>query len=438
LSASHKKKLEEIGAGYCATLLRIGGVTYRRLQAATVAYHSLCGTVEVSRWLYRKQGVRNGPTVVPLELAAGLMERATPALAYRIALGDAQCPGRQWEQQLVACHRRPPSRSTLERIAKNLGSAVRQAAPELLAIVRAAEPVEAEAVAISVGLDRTSIPMEEPLRKGDSRNPQLHKRTKPYVRRPPRPAEVHYRMGYVGTVNVTGRDGESIRTMKYACSADADPAQLVDQALADVISLQQRRRYAGLQALPLGVVQDGAPEMWRLAEEGLSRGLPGFAYDKAIDRYHLMERLAEALTLLRLPQLERGQLLAQWRHDLDHDDAAIVAIHARLKREMRKPKVRPMSRTDAEIINSHDTYIRNNKANMRYASMRDKGLPTGSGATEGACKSAIMIRAKGCGQRWHPPGVNSVLTLRSLWLSDRLPAAWGAFRAISRVEIAAA
>jgi hypothetical protein len=39
-----------------------------------------------------------------------------------------------------------------------------------------------------------------------------------------------------------------------------------------------------------------------------------------------------------------------------------------------------------------------------------------------------MIRTKGCGQRWHSSGVNSVLTLRSLWLSDRLPTAWNVFR----------
>ncbi|MBI3181513.1 MAG: hypothetical protein HYZ28_05165 [Myxococcales bacterium] len=34
--------------------------------------------------------MRNGPTVVPLELAAGLVEGATPALGYSVTLGYAR------------------------------------------------------------------------------------------------------------------------------------------------------------------------------------------------------------------------------------------------------------------------------------------------------------------------------------------------------------
>ncbi|MBN2525854.1 MAG: hypothetical protein JXR76_05620 [Deltaproteobacteria bacterium] len=70
--------------------------------------------------LARKAGVRNGPTVVPLELSSHTVARTTSVLAYRIAPGAAQCPGRQWEKQLHASHRRPPARSTLEWIAKKI------------------------------------------------------------------------------------------------------------------------------------------------------------------------------------------------------------------------------------------------------------------------------------------------------------------------------
>jgi hypothetical protein len=384
--------------------------------------------VKIERPIYRKDGERNGPTVVPLELVAGLVERATPALAYRIALGDAQCPGRQWEQQIRACHRSPPSRSTLERIAKRLGSKMREVAPEILSEVRAQDLIAEDAVAVSVGLDRTTIPMEEPLRKGDIRDPSLRPRTKPYVRRPPAPAAVHYRMGYVGTVNITGSNGEAVRTIKYACSADADPKTVVRHALADVVSLQEHRRRAKMGELPVGVVQDGAPEMWQLVEEGLQRELPGTEYEKVIDRFHLMERLAETLKVFRLIEQERARQLAKWRVQLDEDDDAIDMIFRWLVRENRKREAVPRSRADHELIQSHLTYIRNNKEHMRYASARKRGIPTGSGATEGACKSVIMIRTKGCGQRWHSSGVNSVLTLRSLWLSDRLPTAWNVFR----------
>ncbi len=224
-----------------ATCLEIDGERYRRHISCTVRYHSLCGSVEISRATYRKASVRNGATVVPLDLVTGMVEGATPALAYRIALGDAQCPGRQWEQQLVASHRRPPSRSTLERIAKKLGGAIKAASPSILRVVRAQEELTADAHAISMGLDRTTIPMEEPLRKGDIRDPSLKRRKKPYVRRAPEPIKVNYRMGYVGTVSVFDRDGECLHTYKYACSADEDPATLVQEMLEDVVRLRNLR-----------------------------------------------------------------------------------------------------------------------------------------------------------------------------------------------------
>ena len=391
-----------------------------------MTYHSLCGSFAVERFSYRQSAVRNGPTVVPLELAAELVERATPALLFRVALGDAQCPGRQWEQQMHASHREPPSRSTLERIAKKLGKAVREAAPQILPAIRAAEVLAERAHAVSIGFDRTTIPMEERWRDNEVGEPVARRRNKPYLRKPPRPFDVNYRMGYVGTVTVSDADGETLQSYKYACSADEDPAAEVAKMLADVAHLMAQSRAVG-KPIPLGVLQDGAPEMWRLVEEGLNKYLPGIAYDKAIDRYHLNERLAESVKILGLSQGERQRLMRQWNCLLDIDNSAIDMIEKRLNRDKSKRKTHRISAANAAIFQSHLTYIKNNKCNMRYADLRRKGLPVGSGATEGACKSLIMIRAKGCGQRWLAPGVNSVLTLRGLYLSDRLRPAWNAF-----------
>jgi hypothetical protein len=64
---------------------------------------------------------------------------------------------------------------------------------------------------------------------------------------------------------------------------------------------------------------------------------------------------------------------------------------------------------------------------FRYASMLDLGLHIGSGVTEGACKSLIATRAKRSGQRWHETGIDAVLTLRSLALSNRFDPFWRRF-----------
>ena len=128
--------------------VRIEGVLYKRHHDGTVVYHSLCEPLPVRRATYREPGERNGPTVVPLDLAMGLIEGATPALAYRVALGYAQGPGRHAEEQMHADHRRPPSRSTLERLGKAIGTHTHRTAPRI-------EPV------LQIALDQCGIGVAE-------------------------------------------------------------------------------------------------------------------------------------------------------------------------------------------------------------------------------------------------------------------------------------
>jgi hypothetical protein len=70
--------------------VKVKGKTYKRHQTGTVQYYSLAGPLVIVRDTYREVGVRNGPTIVPLELAAGLAEKATPAMAKNIAHGYAR------------------------------------------------------------------------------------------------------------------------------------------------------------------------------------------------------------------------------------------------------------------------------------------------------------------------------------------------------------
>ena len=430
-------QLEWISRRYDIDFLMIDGIKYKRHELGEVEYHSLCGSMKISRYTYRQVGIHNGPTVVPMDLAAGLMERATPALAFRAALGDAQCPSRQWEEQLRASYRQPPSRSTLERIAKKIGDAARKVAPEMIPVIRIEEEAHKNAVALSIGLDRTTIPMEEPLRKGDVRDPSLKRRKKPYVRKPPHPVEVNYRMAYVGTVSAVDEDGESVQTYKYGCSADVDPKDILKMMTDDLLHIQGKRKASRLPKMPIGIVQDGAPEMWNLVESAVSAAMLGNEIQRGIDRYHLTERLSESLKALRDPfSRDRELTLNEWRTMLGNRDDAIDIIEALLIKEMNGDKKRKeLSAAKEEILRSHLTYIKNNKQYMRYASLRKSGIPTGSGATEGACKSLVMIRTKGCGQRWHSRGVNAVLSLRGLYMSDRLHRFWTAMSKRREVNI---
>lgn len=394
--------------------LLIDGKAFVQHEDGTVTYHSLNGPLTVRRFTYREVGVRNGPTVIPLELSAGLVERATPALGYSVTLGYAQGELRSYAESMEAAHRCLPSRSTLERMAKAIGSEARREAPRIEAYLRRTERVPDGACAISMGLDRTAVPMEEDRPDGVPPKTERRERTKPYERTKPGPVDVNYRMAYVGTVSFVDKDGEELVTRRYTALPDAEPDEVLSKVMKDVRNgLRQDR------GLKVGVVQDGAPELWNATKRVLeTAGIR--KWEEAIDRYHVDERLGAALQLVEPNAQERKRIMSTWVEDLNASDQAIDRIQDWLWEQVDKVK----NKDTEETYLGHLGYLDNNQERMRYRTLRRNGLPVGSGMTEGACKSVIGQRACGSGQRWRPTGIEAALTLRAIHRSERLPGFW--------------
>jgi hypothetical protein len=410
--------------------VEVDGVIYQRHQPGTVTYFTLCGALEIERWTYREMGIRNGPTIVPLELEAGLVEHGTPALGFRIALGYAKDHMRSCEEDMKADHRSPPSRSTLERMAKSIGTDARRVAPRIEPRLRRAETVPNGAVAVSLGLDRTSVPMEEPLPPGEAPATRRKPRRTPYERTPPDPVNVNYRMAYVGTITFHDAHGDELGTRFYTAAAHESPQErVVGPLIADL-----RHALTHAPALTVGVIQDGAPELWTLLTTALSAEPLVTKYYTAIDRYHLNERLAEILRSVEPDVTAREDRLSYWNERLDRDDDAIYRIRATV-RDLHADAITCGDLPLVKQLDPHLTYLENNAYLMKYARLRALGLPLGSGVTEGACKSVIKMRTNGGGQRWRPEGLEAVLTLRAIHRSDRLPRFWANFAHGYRKEV---
>src|ERR1019366_7575284 len=103
--------------------------------------------------------------------------------------GRAASRMRAHKENLEAAHRVPPSRTTLERIAIRLGAAAVDGATKIEPVVRRAERVPEGTVAVSIGLDRTSVPRMED-RPADAPPKPERKRLRPRQRRAPRPLDV--------------------------------------------------------------------------------------------------------------------------------------------------------------------------------------------------------------------------------------------------------
>lgn len=397
--------------------LRIDGKLYRQHEAGEVDYHTLCGKVRVRRATYREVGVRNGPTVVPLDLATGVIRQATPALAYSVALSYAAGPMRHYEAQMKAAHRRPPPRATLERMANCIGGCAAQDVVKIEAEIRRDEGVPAEAHAISVSLDRTAVAMAEERPPGEPANSRRKRRIAPYVRKKPDPIDVNWRMLYVGTVSLVDKSGDIIVTRKYHATPEEGPDEITSRMMADLTHWKSQAE------LSVVVVQDGGPEMWNEMRAALRKaGVSDWI--EVLDRYHLNERLSQVLQLVEREASARNERFERWQRQLDADDKAIYRIRTWID---QRAEALGRSQRWYELL-GHSSYIYGYQRMMRYASLRRRGLPIGSGAVEGACKSLVAMRAKRSGQRWHQDGLTAVLTLRALEQSDRLMRFWHVFR----------
>ena len=437
-----QRELERTTARYSDEML-VNGERYRRHASGVRRYHSLCGPIDVRRDSYRLVGVHNGPTVVPLELEAGIIENATPALAFSVTQGFAERPLRHYEDEMEAAHRCIPSRSTLERIGKRVGERIRDALPVLEPFARLDEVVPANACSISVGVDRTTVPMAEPA--SAPRSP----RSRPYVRRAPEPVVVAYRMSYVATIAVHDGDGATLVSKRYAATAEEGPDALMDRVRSEV-----RHVLAQRPGLPLTIVQDGAPELWNLVEAWLARdGLVASA--KLIDRFHVDERLAQICEAIAVDDRTSRELYERWRAQLDRSDGAIDRICRRLE-ELSIHRVcgasdgdpvpsywasRARTHLDGEraaIAWDNVRYLHDHRGYMRYASSRKRGWAIGSGVTEGACKSVVTMRCKRSGQRWFERGLSPCLQLRTLHLNARLRPCFDRIVAERRAALATA
>ncbi len=392
--------------------VEVRGRRYRRHARGTVAYHTLCGDVAVQRCTYRQADVRNGPTLVPVELEAGIIGDATPALAHSVAHGIAEMTSRHLEETLHRAHRQPPSRSTLERLGKYIGGGVKRDALVLEHILRVEERLPDGAHAIAVGLDRTSVPMAEERPASQAPLTPRKPRRKPRQRRAPHPVDVVYRMAYVGTVAVVDANGEALVTRKYVATAEEGPDELVRRVMADVIWLRRAR------PLDLVVVQDGAPELWNVMQQALAAAAIK-TWHKAVDRFHVTERIAAVLAEVIRDPGERRARFEHWRGQLEHSDRAVVRFADWMWQLRRDPRL-------WNRIGSHHNYLDGYARNgfTKYRTLRDRGFPTASGITEGACKSLVTVRAKRSGQRWQQDGLTAVLTLRAFLQSDRFDRLW--------------
>jgi hypothetical protein len=408
---------------------------WRRLeQPSSATYSGRWGPHEISEPLYRKVGMRNGPTMKPIERRAGIIEHMTPDMACIVGALGACHSSREVERTLWRTGLVPPGRAFLEKRGSKLAQGIAEDVAALEAEARANETIPGEVASVSCGLDRMSVRVNEP---ATAESPPRRKRTEPYMRQAPAPQEAHWRKAWGASMSLYDREGKELRTIMYGAEATTDQNALADRVAADVLAIVGAR--AGVKVY---CVQDAAPEL-RAMPEALVRALPrGTSFVDLVDIEHLCRDYLDKVVDACAPEGDPHHMKEWYRSELLRDDRAIDRIWRNLR---RLGKRLPVERAEARAsVAAALRYIRYRKNKMRYASHYAANLPIGSGATEGVCWQ-MQGRVKRPGQSWgaavkpdeplRTPGLNGVMSTRGLVLSDRWDAAWPMYAAKHRKDL---
>ncbi len=407
-----------------APRVEVDGETYRRLsQHSSVIVHGLHGSHEIEESLYRRVGVHDGPTVKPLVKRLGLVDGCMlPDLASAAGALMGCMTSREVEATIVRLGLRPPSRAVVERRVGNMLDEMATDVRSLEEAAREHEELDFEVAAVSCGMDRMSVRMDEVLPDGPERDAKLRARAKrTYQRRPPEPHQSAWRMAWTGSVTLYDHEGKARRTLRYGTPHDDDPEVLAARVVDDVVAV--------VESFPRATViciQDGARDLDVLRGR-LREYLPeGIRRCHVVDFHHAISYL-DAVVVACEPPSDPDGMRDWYRAKLLFDERGVDDVLRQLTRT--REKHRPAS-AQHEAITAAIRYCDARRPLMHYAELHTQGLPIGSGATESGC-ALFQLRIKRPGSHWASPGLDGglrgVMTARGLSLSDRWDTAFDAY-----------
>lgn len=167
------------------------------------------------------------------------------------------------------------------------------------------------------------------------------------------------------------------------------------------------------QARRVVVIGDGAGWIDTLHREHFPR------HPRVIDWYHAAEHLHDVAKAVHPQRASDQEQLAQrlkvmlWEGQVQE---VILAIEQASQAAGPPQEDDPPSHP-RRVLQQNLGYFQRHGRHMNYPAYRARGWPIGSGMTEAGVKQ-FNKRVKGTEQFWHEQGVEPILALRALWLSD--------------------
>ncbi len=401
-----------------ADLIEVAGVPHHPILTSAETYLSAAGPVVVERHLYRPAG-RNAKSICPLELRAGIIAGYWTARAARLsAFVVAQLTPGESEALFAELGAMAPSRSSLDRLPRELSGHWERERPAWEDAVRAQETLPARIATLALSVDGVMAPMKADAAHRQAKRQEAGK----HASGPTGNREVG-----CGTVSLYDRAGDRLQTIRYARMPEPNKVALRGQLQAEAQAL-----LAGHTQWHWVHLADGAEGNWTLlAAIAQALGLSKADYIEIVDFYHACEHLKNGCDAIWGEGTPRGQAeFIRLKTLLKEDDQGATRIRRVFKYQLTHLQGHRRRRLQAER-----TYFHNQRTRMAYADYQRRHLPIASGVMEAACKTLVTQRLKRSGMAWTPEGGQAILTLRSLIQSNRWPAAWALLAADFRSPV---
>jgi hypothetical protein len=339
---------------------------------------TLLGEISLRRGIY--QSNKANRSICPLELKLQFVNdyvsfAAAEYICYSLAsmtLGEFVKHSKKWTLM-------KPSEGTVRRVLDYVGHFLESS--DFLDTIRSEETVPDEAVALAMSIDSTSV----------------------HIRRE------GWRHATAATISTYDEQGNRLDTIYIGRMPETGKIKA-----KRMLEREVEARIANQKFKNIVCIADGARDIWRYFRKKYPNAI------HVVDFYHVCEHLSKLSNLFFRDSSQAQAWFKKYKAILKEDPqgASKVLRAARYRRSITK---------DNPEIDTEIKYIQHNRSKMNYFELRQKKLPIGSGVVEAACKNLIGARMKKSGMRWTLDGGQTVLTLRSLILSNRWEKFWSYF-----------
>ena len=356
----------------------VDGQKHYRKYFATGRYLTLLGEISLKRGIYQSNLATR--SICPLELKLGFInDYVSFAAAEYICYSMASMTLSEFVKHCQKWTLMQPSQGTVKRVLEYVGHFLETS--NFLEVIRSKETIPTEAVTLAMSIDSTSVNI-----RGQG-----------------------WRHATAATLSTYNTHGNRLDTIYIGRMPEKGKFQAKRLLEKEVAARMAKENYKYVVC-----IADGARDLWRYFQ----RKYPNAIH--VIDFFHVCEHLSNLSNLLFDDPSQAKAWYKKYRTILKEDPkgAAKMIRAARYRRSL----IREHPEIESEI-----KYLQRNKKRMNYFELSQKKLPIGSGVVEAACKNLIGARMKKSGMRWSIDGGQTVLTLRSIILSNRWEKFWAYF-----------